>query len=52
MSAFIINMTSAGSGNVTGPSSAVDGEVALFGDTTGQLIKWAIAVWVANPPAA
>src|SRR3954454_4127151 len=28
-----------GTGSVTGPSSSVDGEIALFNSTTGKLIK-------------
>src|SRR3954452_5091097 len=31
--------TGSGSGDVTGPSSSVDGEIALFNSTTGKLIK-------------
>jgi hypothetical protein len=31
--------TGVGSGDVTGPSSSVDGEIALFNSTTGKVIK-------------
>src|SRR5688572_7767287 len=31
--------TGAGSGDVTGPSSSVDSEIALFNSTTGKVIK-------------
>lgn len=36
----------AGTGDVTGPSSSVDGEIALYDSTTGKLIKRASATGV------
>lgn len=38
----------AGSGDVVGPSSSVDSEVALFNSTTGKLIKRATATGIAK----
>lgn len=40
--------TPAGSGDVTGPSSSVDSEVALFNSTTGKVIKRASATGLAK----
>ncbi len=38
----------AGSGDLTGPASSVDGEVALFNSTTGKVMKRATATGVAK----
>lgn len=35
----IVSAIGSGSGDVTGPSSSVDGEIALFNSTTGKVIK-------------
>lgn len=40
--------TGGGSGDVTGPSSSVDSEVALFSGTTGKVIKRAVATGIAK----
>ena len=39
MAGNTLNSTASGSGDVTGPSVAVDGDVAVFNGTTGKIIK-------------
>jgi hypothetical protein len=39
MAGNTLNATASGSGDVTGPSVAVDGDVAVFNGTTGKIIK-------------
>ena len=39
MTGNTLNATASGSGDVTGPSVAVDGDVAVFNGTTGKIIK-------------
>ena len=39
MSGNTLNSTATGSGDVTGPSVSVDGDVAVFNGTTGKIIK-------------
>jgi hypothetical protein len=39
MAGNVLNSTASGSGDVTGPSVAVDGDVAVFNGTTGKIIK-------------
>jgi hypothetical protein len=39
MTGSTLNATASGSGDVTGPSVAVDGDVAVFNGTTGKIIK-------------
>jgi len=39
MAGNVLNSTASGSGDVTGPSVSVDGDVAVFNGTTGKIIK-------------
>ncbi len=48
MSGTTIQTTGAGTGDVVGPSSAVDGEIVLFDTTTGKLIRSAASTGVVH----
>ena len=47
----IVSAIGSGSGDVTGPSSSVDGEIALFNSTTGKVIKRASTTGVLKASA-
>lgn len=45
---MLINLDTGGAGDVVGPSSSVDSEIALFNSTTGKLIKGASGSGIAK----